>query len=449
MSLFQKTSRYLLLTASVTTLIGAVVFYVLIHWKIRHEVDEILMSQVKQTQQRLERQPLPRVSDLDDNPHIERTTTPLPREFSDVTWLDSLNHNKPMPIRQVHATISVRGKIYLVTVRQPYDEFNELAREVSIGVIIGFMALMALSVVIGLGLSQRLWEPFYVTINQLGNFRLDQATEPVFPESRVREFGLLNRSLGELTQKLRRQFLLQKQFTENASHELQTPLAVASAELELLMQSDHLTETDHDHLQRATNALGRLSQLNRSLLLLTQVENNQFANAESIDLSALLHQFADEYDPFFQHKNMLVSRQISPGVRLRMNRQLASVLLSNLLKNAARHGSVQHGSVRHGSVRQVRIQYELAGQDQREQESGMPSITIQLTVDALTIQNTGAPLPFPTSQLFNRFVKDPARSDSTGLGLALVKQICDRYGLPVTYSYDMAHGLHSFTVGLS
>lgn len=423
MSLLGQTARYLLLTALFIALVGSVGFYTLIHRKIRHEVDEILTAEVEQTEQRLQHQPLSKVSDWDDNPRIEPANNPLRPHFSDSILPDSLGTNEPVQIRQLQQTVSANGQVYLVTVRLPYYEFNELAREMSAGIIIGFLALMGLSVAIGLGLSRRLWGPFYGTINQLGSFRLDSTTDQPFPESRVREFGLLSRSLSELTQKLRRQFSLQKQFTENASHELQTPLAVASAELDFLMQSERLNEADHIHLQRATDALSRLSQLNRSLLLLTQVENDQFSADEPLDFSALLTQYIAEYEPFFEHKNMVIERSILPAVQLHINRQLAVVLVTNLLKNAARHGGARPG--------------ETSG-----------SVGITLTTNSLTVQNTGAPLPFADSLLFNRFVKNPARPDSTGLGLALVKQIADRYGLSLTYEYNNKSGMHSFQIGL-
>jgi signal transduction histidine kinase len=418
MSLYSQTARYLLLTAFFIALVGAIGFHTLIHQRIRHEVDELLTGQVEQTQRRLQQRPITRLNEFDDNPHIERITQPRPAEFSDVLLIDSLDNNDPVDVRQLKATVTAQGQTYLVTVRQPYFEFNELAREMSISVIIGFLLLMALSVIIGLGLSRRLWHPFYETIDQLGSVRLDAGNEPSFPQSTIREFSLLSQSLHELTQKLRRQFSLQKQFTENASHELQTPLAVASAELDFLLQSSHLTEADHVHLQQATNALSRLSQLNRSLLLLAQVENDQFAQNEQLNLSNLLAQSVKEYEPFFAHKHMDIQEAIRPDVYVRINRQLAGVMLTNLLKNVVRHG-------------------KLGGY-----------VGIDLTASALIIRNAGSPLPFADSQLFNRFVKDPARPDSTGLGLALVKQICDRYNLSLTYSYNDGQSEHAFRVGL-
>ncbi|GAB4038403.1 sensor histidine kinase [Spirosoma gilvum] len=416
MSLFNKTARYLLLTALVIALIGSVGFYTLIHRKIRHEVDEILFSQVEQAKNRLQHQSSVGLTDGDDNPHIEAINQPIRSQFSDVTTLDSIDQKGQIPVRQYQTSVAVRGQQYLIRVRQPYDEFNELARDLSIWVIIGFLALMTLSVLVGLGLSSRLWRPFYATIAELGQFRLDQPVRPQFPEAQVREFDLLSRSLGELTRKLRQQFSLQKQFTENASHELQTPLAIASAELDFLLQSRHLTEDDHNHLQRATDALSRLSQLNRSLLLLTQVENDQFSTDEVVNLSELLMQYTHDFDPFFEHKKLALTRDIQPDVRIRVNRQLIGVLLTNLLKNTTRHS----------------------------QSGGR--VSISLTARSLSIRNSGNPLPFAESQLFSRFVKDPARPDSIGLGLALVKQICDRYNLPLTYQYDLAEKEHSFQI---
>ncbi|GAB3025805.1 sensor histidine kinase [Spirosoma pulveris] len=423
MSLLSQTARYLISTAFAIALVGSVGFYTLIHRKIRHEVDEILMTQVNQTIHKLRHQPTSTLTDYDNNPRIYRVNTPLKPTFTDITVPDSLNHNEPIPIRQLQQTVLIQKQLYLITIQQPYYEFNELSREISVGVIVGFLLLMGLSVTIGVGLSSRLWHPFYATINQLGAVRLDTGSEPVFPDSNIREFGLLNRSLRELTQKLRRQFSLQKQFTENASHELQTPLAVASAELDFLLQSDHLTEADYHHLQRATDALGRLSQLTRSLLLLAQVENNQFNNDESVDMSKLLTQCADEYEPFFEHRQLVVERAIAPAITLHMNRQLARVLLTNLLKNAVRHSG---------------------GTDAKRKSV----VRIELTTHSLNITNTGETLPFPEHQLFDRFVKNPTRPDSTGLGLALVKQICDRYGLPLAYTYDKDRREHSFRIEL-
>lgn len=420
MSLLSQTARYLLLSALALALLGSVGFYVLIHRTIRHEVDEMLDHDVRRVAQQLRQLPpsAPIAPALGSSLRITASPSPRPPAYTDRELPNPLRPEQPIPFRQLQQTEFVHGRWYTIQLQQPYDEFDELTRIMSAGVILGFLLLMCASVVLGLGLSRRLWRPFHATIAQLGAFRLDQPTELALPTSRVQEFNLLNQSLGELTRKLRRQFLLQKQFTENASHELQTPLAIASAELDMLMQSERLAEPDWQHLQRATDALGRLNQLNRSLLLLTQVENQQFADAEALNLSDLLPALLADYAVFFQHRQLTVSQSLTPGVLLRINRQLLGVLLTNLLKNAARH-STEGGQVR-----------------------------VVLTPDYLLVSNSGEPLPFAEERLFGRFVKHPARPDSTGLGLALVRQIAQRYALPVGYRYDHSARTHTFTLGL-
>jgi signal transduction histidine kinase len=420
MSLLGQTARYLLLSALAITLLGSIGFYTLIHRKIQHEVDEILSSQVEHVRLRLKQRALPDtpLTGWTDNPRIERVSSPGTTRFSNEIQFDSLDDNRRVTLRQLVQTVRVNGQFYRVRMQVPYYEFDELARDVSTGVILAFLGLMSLSVLIGLGLARRLWRPFHATVDQLQHVQLDTGIEPAFPASPVYEFTLLSQSLTALTQKLRRQFRLQKQFTENASHELQTPLAVATAELDQLRQSDRLTESDHDHLTQASAALSRLSQVNRSLLLLTQVENDQFIDAEPVDLSTLIGKYVAEYEPFFTHKRIAISQAVTPAIVLTINRQLVSIVLTNLFKNAVRHS-----------------------------ESG-GYVYLTLTPDALAITNSGLPLPFADSLLFTRFVRNPARPDSTGLGLALVKQIADRYHLPLTHHYDTAKRTHTFRLGL-
>ncbi|PRY44260.1 signal transduction histidine kinase [Spirosoma oryzae] len=419
MSLFGQTARYLLLAALLTAIVGSAGFYALIHWKIRHEVDELLTNQVRQVEWRLGQRGLRSIDTIDDNLLVTRVRQSLVPVFTDTLVPNALKPGKLVAMRQLLTTVSAGGQRYRVRVWQPYYEFTELTIDLSVWVILFFLVLMALAVGIGLGLAGRLWQPFYGIIAELDRFRLDQPGQPAFPPARVREFALLSRSLTDLTGKLKQQFLLQKQFTENASHELQTPLAIASAELDFIRQSPQLTESDYTHLQRATDALNRLSQLNRSLLLLTQVENDQFSATEVLNLRDLVGQYLGDFEPFFTHKNLTCRVEVQPAVYLRMNRQLAGVLLTNLLKNVARHAPANG------------------------------RVTILLTQSVLTIRNTGEPLPFAESQLFGRFIKNPTRPDSIGLGLALVRQICDRYQLPLAYQYDRETGEHVFQIQLA
>lgn len=419
MKLLAKTSLYLLLAALPVAIGGAFLFYSLIHRAILQEVDELLVSQLRQTEQQMQqRPPMPgAVGDWDNNPQIEAKPSAfrLQPTFSDTTEID-LREQEPVSVRLLRASVRAGGATYQVTIRQAYAEFDEIARALSVGVIVCFLSLVGVLLGLDVLIARRVWQPFYQIIDQLRSYRLDGTETAPFPTSQVPEFALLSQSLHEMTHNLRQQYQLQKQFTENASHEMQTPLAIASAELELLSQSAQLSETNWERMQRATDAIRRLSQQNRSLLLLARIENKQFGQRQPVDLSQLVHKLLSIYADFAVHKNLRFDSELSPDCLIDLNPQLAEVLLTNLIKNTIRH-----------SRRASRIRVELT------------SLYFRIT-------NSGDPLPFPAEHLFERFRRNPAQSDSTGLGLALVKQIADAYAMPLTHAYDSVKQTHTFTV---
>ncbi len=422
MSLFARTALSLIIGAMLIASIGAVGLRFFVHRQIRQEVDAQLRHNWRRMTAHLAKtnHPLTEVAGISDNWRavVMPPAATIPPTYSDTTELDPVNGER-ITVRLLKQTATVGGQRYVFTLRQPYEEFEEIAENVTVAVVICFLGLVLLLVLIELVLYRRVWRPFYVILDQLRTYQLDRTGASPFSVSYIREFNRLSTTLNQMVSSSRQQYHLQKQFTENAAHELQTPLAIATAELEQLEQSERLSQTDWNHLDRASQALGRLTNLSRSLLLLTKIETRQYAEAEPVDLTRLLDHLLDTYDDFARHKQMPVESQISPGIVVQMNRQLAEVMLANLLKNAIRHG-----------------------------QAGQP-IRVRLTAEQLSFVNVGEPLPFPSDQLFDRFVKNSAQPESTGLGLALVKQIADRYQLPVHYSYDAVGRLHQFDVNLS
>ena len=422
MSLLTRTALSLLIGALLIASIGAVGLRYFVHRQIREELDDQLRHEWRRMAANLARQPEPLTTLIDVSAHWQAAPVPPTLTLNEV-YADTLepdlaeNGHERIPVRLLKQTATVAGQRYLFTLRQPYEEFEEIAGGVTLAVVSCFLSLVVLLVLAQLVQYRRIWQPFYAIIEQLRTYRLDQSSPEPFPGSHIREFNRLSTTLNQMAGSIRQQYHLQKQFTENAAHELQTPLAIATTELEQLEQSEQLTETDWHHLDRATRALSRLTNLSRSLLLLTKIETNQYAEDETVDLTVLLGQLLATYDDFAQHKAMSINPCLTPAVHVQMNRQLAEVMVVNLLKNAIQHG-----------------------------QSGQP-VQIVLTPAELVFTNAGNPLPFPTDQLFDRFVKNPARPDSTGLGLALIKQIADRYGIGVEYAYTEAQ--HAFTIKFS
>lgn len=418
MKLFCKTALYRLLVSLPIVLGGAYLLNGYIHRNVIHEIDELLTSELVQVQTYLRQHPIApgQSPGWDPNIRIEplASGSPTPVTFDDSIWTDP-RENEPLPVRQLRTTYAVGGRYYRLTLQQSYLEFNEIADNLAVGIIVFFLVVVLLLLLTELLVSRRIWQPFYSIIQRLQHYRVD-GLAPDFPASNVYEFSLLSQTLDGMSQRTRHQFAQQKQFTDNASHEMQTPLSVVSFELDLLQQSELLTEIDLERIQRAQQEIRRLSALNQSLLLLARIDNHQFADSESIHIGKLIDQLLDAYADYAAHKRIVLTRRIETDPVRSLNRQLADVLFSNLIKNGLRHGD--------------------AG----------GTLLVEVTGDGVTISNEGNPLPFPEENLFRRFVRNQALPQSTGLGLALVREIAGQYGMSVQYAYSPTHRQHRFVV---
>lgn len=222
--------------------------------------------------------------------------------------------------------------------------------------------------------------------------------------------------MQKMAGKMQQDYRSLKEFTENASHEMQTPLALINARVEQLIQSEQLTKTQTNWIESIYQASRRMSRLNQGLLLLAKIENGQFDDVQHVDLTAELIQRLADMEEVLLHKQIVV--KIIPGdaFKVQLPPSLADSLLTNLVSNAIRHNR-QKGYI------QVR-------------SSG----------NQLSLSNTGPALTSDPTTLFDRFKKEAGSHDSFGLGLAIVKQICDTYQLDLSYHY--LQGVHTLYVGL-
>ncbi len=261
-------------------------------------------------------------------------------------------------------------------------------------------------------LSGRLWRPFDATLQAMEGFRLEDGRLPVLTESGVEEFDRLNAALGKLMSDSLDSYHTQREFTENASHELQTPLAVFQSKLDMLLQQPGLTAEQAAIVQDLYRMCGRLSRLNRNLLLLAKMDNRQFGR-ETTDVVAVV----DELQSYFDNLtgNLTLHRDFGvEKLTVQANPALLESLVSNLVVNAIRHNRPDG------------------------------SITIGLSADRLTVANTSDEAPLDGQLIFNRFYRPSERTAGNGLGLAIVKAVCDYHGWHVDYRYD--DGQHCFTV---
>lgn len=308
--------------------------------------------------------------------------------------------------KQISFSVKTKEGYYQVKIKKGSLELNNLiiAMQVAFGVLI--LLFIGILFFGNYYFSRKIWKPFYQTLDVLQTFKATQKESFVFMKSDVLEFQTLQKNLFSLTEQVKRDYQNLKSFTENASHELQTPLAVIASNLELLLQDNNFTEAQMQRINNLIESLGKLSKLNQTLLLLTKIENRQFETIKNLNLSEAIVEKIKLFDVWIQHKNLTLKNQVCPDISIQINDYLLDVLLNNLLGNAIKHNLT----------------------------SG--KLYVELNEHKLIIKNTGNPTKIPTEQLFERFQKDNSASDSMGLGLALVRQICDTYEFKVSYVYE-------------
>ena len=253
--------------------------------------------------------------------------------------------------------------------------------------------------------SKKIWKPFYTTITNLKTFRASNNEIPIFENTSIKEFTALNKSLNNMMDKMIVDYNTQKKFTENASHEIQTPLAVIKSKVDLLIQSENLNENDVELIVAIDDACSKLTRLNKSLLLLTKIENRQFKTTEKVSVGKVLDSSLLLFEDYIKEKEITVIKNIETDFGINMNPDLCLVLINNLIQNAIRH-NVDEGSIH---------------------------ITIKF--DKIVIENTGKVEPLNLALLFKRFQKKSTSHLSIGLGLAIANEIAEVSGLILKYKF--------------
>ena len=421
MKLLQKTIRSYFIYSVFILLVAIPVFYFVIQSIVREDVDEDLLATKEMVK--------PKIADALLNNTVEGlkfldhditvSVSPYTKEFdslSTVEIYDSLA-SELVPHRVLTSHFSVHGKPCMLQIKTSLVDNDALIENIVKVQLVLLLLLLAGLFIINRNLSKRIWRPFYSTLGKLRSYKVEKHEPLALAKSSVNEFDDLNTSLEELTDRTYQTYVSQKEFTENASHEMQTPLAVFQSKLELLMQTSPLNEEQAQLIADLADATQRMARLNKNLVLLTKIENYQFTEKETVSLNSIVESFIQQYQPQSDQKQITINKDLHNEVKVEANKTLIEILVSNLLGNAIRHNC----------------------------PNGFIKIALQR--DTLTIQNTGKPFSLNGHKLFRRFQKESSDSNSIGLGLEMVKKIASLYQFSV--SYDFNDQMHNFIVKFS
>jgi signal transduction histidine kinase len=340
------------------------------------------------------------------------TTPAVPFSVGDTTAFHSQLQRMERQLK-AKASYVIHGKPYLISVYDVVVESDDITDAVTkslIWIAVLFLLFVAL---LGRLISNRILSPFNKTINAIKSFTVQQKESLKLPETGTTEFNELNNLVREMTNKAMQDYRSLKEFNENASHELQTPLSIAQGKLELLAESN-IDDNQAQLISVVHQSIQKLSRLSKSLALLNKIGNQEYTVKELVDLSAMLRESLSSFEEMIEMKSITMESNIDDQVKILLNSSLVSILLNNILSNAIRH-NVENGK-----------------------------INVALNSASLMVKNTGPQHEIPTEELFKRFRKGQSSGDSIGLGLSIVKQICDLGNFNVELTYK--EPWHTITV---
>lgn len=397
----------------------AILFYFAIIDEINDETDDALEDYAETViRKSLAGEELPEKSNGSNNQYyINKVTADYAAANSHIRYADREVYVNEKHEYEPARTISYiytddDGQHYELTVYTPTIDKDDLKQAIFTWLVVLFAGLQACMVAFNWQTLRRSMRPLHTLLAWLDAYRIGRSNRPPEIETGISEFRRLADTVQRSVRRNEESYEQQKLFIANASHEIQTPIAVAQSRLEMLMEDDGLSEHQMGEVVKTLRTLKGLSRINRSLLLLCRIDNGQFADATPTDLGTVAVRLLPDIEAIYAHRSIRVSADVANGMTVTMNEELAATLMANLLKNAFVHNT-DGGRV------------DVAAGD-----------------GWMSIANTGTPEALDTGLIFERFYHTPGRKSSTGLGLSIVKAICNLYAIGIEYRHE--NGMHVF-----
>ncbi|MGL5636404.1 MAG: sensor histidine kinase [Bacteroidales bacterium] len=396
-------------------------FYHTIINEINDEVDDSLEEYAEMVIiKKLSGEEIPHISNGTNNQYfIKEVSKDYTQKIKEERFIDSMifipakKETEPARILRTYF-MDNDHKYWMLTIATPTIEKSDLQESILKWMLILYASLLVVIIFINIWLFRTNMRPLYKLLHWLDRYKVGNENEPLDNNTDIIEFQKLNEAAIRNVTRAEKQFEEQKQFIGNASHEIQTPIAICRNRLEMLMEDETLSEMQLSELMKVHNTLCNVAKLNKSLLLLSKIDNGQFTETDHISVDKLITRFLTDFEEVYDYMDLKISRKITQDFFLSMNDSLADILIANLLKNAFVH-NVAGGFV-----------------------------DIEINSNELIIANTGVDNPLDGSKIFERFYHTNRKENSTGLGMSLVKSICKRYGLHCKYVFS--DGLHVFKV---
>ncbi len=421
MKLLTKTTIYTSITTVLLLLTGTIIVYLLIIKKINHEDTEHLLQDKEKVIRLLGKgkPPIHFSSNIGEIISIE--IIPIKtfdgNRFKDYQVAEGdeaedEESDEIITVRELTCQAKIGDRVYEIKIARSLSEGREIRKYITSTILIFLIFSLLILSILNIVISRNVWSPFYKTISFIKHWSVRDSVALQLKNTGIDEFNELNKSLQGLLKKINEDYSNLKEFTENISHETQTPLAIISTKIELLMQESNYSENQKKLLSQSYESTQRLKKLNETLVTLTRIENNQFAEMETIDLSVAIKNVLEELTEFVEARKITIQLNVE-SVKKEINPTVLSILLNNLVINAIKHNLPADGVIH-----------------------------ITLNQHKLSIKNTALIEEIDPRYLFERFKSYSTNPDSIGLGLSIIRKIVCVLGWEIKYNYESR--MHEF-----
>ena len=407
-TLIKKTSRTFLLTGIFLATLSCIALYFYTRDLLQSEIEEELHSTEG------------RITDAIKNHQTLYSLAPI----TEVTIVDSIkpetlkdtllfdpSQNEMELFRELSTYKTIDNVTYHIVIRTLVVETEEILIAIVLSNIIIFSLAFIFLFYFNTAQNLRIWKPFFDNINQMKRFSVTSNEPLELVESDVLEFSELQTHIQSLTNKVKIDYENLKQFTENVSHEIQTPLAIIQAKIDNIINEHSINDKQFEQVTSIQKDIQRLKQLNKKITILTKIDNNQFVNIEEVSISQIVNEKVADYKEL-EIKNIV--HLADENLVVSIDPYLAEILVNNLISNAIKHS----------------LQNE--------------NIIIYTNQNSIIVCNPGEKAIQNPEKLHLRFYREKNNFKSTGLGLSIIQKICELHGYTMSYKFE--NDLHVFTI---
>jgi signal transduction histidine kinase len=414
MKLSAQYSRANIIITIIVLFVAGIVYYGTINYIANNQLDETLADELTEVTAYVKlNQHLPKPEDFAED---QTSFTKTDEKDTPNLYFDEFYHNlrskNDEAGRGISGLIELKGQNYKAVIVQSKEATEYLIQVIAIITLVLALLFMLILVVTNRYILNGLWQPFYHNLQQLKAFNIADNNSLQLVETKVDEFRELNNAVLAMSSRVKNDYQNLKTFTENASHEMMTPISVITSKLDTLIQDETLLAEQYNQINDIYAATNKLARLNQSLLLLVKIENDLIQDHSVLNLKDIIEEKLHQFQELTQNKHISVIHTLH-DCKITVSRYLVEILVNNLFNNAIKHNK-NHGT-----------------------------IIINLTADELVFQNTGEEEALNDEEIFERFQKGKT-SEGTGLGLTIVKNICNQYNFKLTYYFEVS--LHSFLI---